>query len=92
MLAALTIVLAFGTSAMATTSTIYANVTGDIVLGGLFPVHRRGNDGESCGEIQASRESEGTEPGSGFVDGGVPRFRGRTVFNRWKRCCTLCDA
>ncbi|XP_076162365.1 metabotropic glutamate receptor 4 [Ptiloglossa arizonensis] len=59
MLAALTIVLAFGTSAMATTSTIYANVTGDIVLGGLFPVHRRGNDGESCGEIQGE---DGIQP------------------------------
>ncbi|XP_076640477.1 metabotropic glutamate receptor 6 [Colletes latitarsis] len=30
----------------------YANVTGDIVLGGLFPIHRRGSDGGSCGEIQ----------------------------------------
>ncbi|XP_043249724.1 metabotropic glutamate receptor 4-like [Colletes gigas] len=30
----------------------YANVTGDIVLGGLFPIHRRGSDGSSCGEIQ----------------------------------------
>ena len=32
----------------------YANVTGDLLLGGLFPVHRKGNDGNSCGEIQVS--------------------------------------
>ncbi|CAK9832016.1 Metabotropic glutamate receptor [Anthophora retusa] len=37
----------------------YANVTGDLVLGGLFPIHRRGNGGESCGEIQAE---DGIQP------------------------------
>ncbi|XP_076278520.1 metabotropic glutamate receptor 6 [Lasioglossum baleicum] len=31
---------------------IFANVTGNVVLGGLFPVHRKGSGGESCGEIQ----------------------------------------
>ncbi|XP_076662884.1 metabotropic glutamate receptor 6 isoform X2 [Andrena cerasifolii] len=37
----------------------YANVTGDIVLGGLFPIHRRGSGGESCGEIQVE---DGIQP------------------------------
>ncbi|KOC68808.1 Metabotropic glutamate receptor [Habropoda laboriosa] len=37
----------------------YANVTGDLVLGGLFPIHRKGNGGESCGEIQAE---DGIQP------------------------------
>ncbi|XP_063988055.1 metabotropic glutamate receptor 6-like [Diachasmimorpha longicaudata] len=30
----------------------YVNVTGDITLGGLFPVHRKGINGQSCGKIQ----------------------------------------
>ncbi|KAG9427873.1 metabotropic glutamate receptor 2 isoform X1 [Apis mellifera carnica] len=34
------------------TSVLYANVTGDLLLGGLFPVHRKGNEGENCGAIQ----------------------------------------
>ncbi|KAK1127663.1 hypothetical protein K0M31_003160 [Melipona bicolor] len=38
----------------------YANVTGDLLLGGLFPVHRKGNDGNnSCGEIQTE---DGIQP------------------------------
>ncbi|XP_076239392.1 metabotropic glutamate receptor 4 [Calliopsis andreniformis] len=37
----------------------YANVTGDVVLGGLFPIHRKGSGGESCGEIQTE---DGIQP------------------------------
>ncbi|XP_034186753.2 metabotropic glutamate receptor 6 isoform X3 [Osmia lignaria lignaria] len=37
----------------------YANVTGDFLLGGLFPIHRRGTGGESCGEIQTE---DGVQP------------------------------
>lgn len=33
---------------------LYANVTGDLVLGGLFPVHRKGINGENCGAIQVN--------------------------------------
>lgn len=36
------------------TSVLYANVTGDLLLGGLFPVHRKGNKGENCGAIQVN--------------------------------------
>lgn len=36
------------------TRVLYANVTGDLVLGGLFPVHRKGNNGENCGGIQVN--------------------------------------
>lgn len=51
----LAIVLLFGLSDEWTADrkqVTYVNVTGDIVLGGLFPIHRRGSGGESCGEIQ----------------------------------------
>ncbi|XP_076387481.1 metabotropic glutamate receptor 6 isoform X2 [Megachile rotundata] len=37
----------------------YANVTGDFLLGGLFPVHRKGIGGQSCGEIQIE---DGVQP------------------------------
>ncbi|XP_020721541.2 metabotropic glutamate receptor 6 [Bombus terrestris] len=37
----------------------YANVTGELLLGGLFPVHRKGNNGKSCGEIQGE---DGIQP------------------------------
>ncbi|XP_076754284.1 metabotropic glutamate receptor 6 [Xylocopa sonorina] len=37
----------------------YANVTGDLLLGGLFPIHRKGSDGQSCGEIQTE---DGIQP------------------------------
>ncbi|XP_053971463.1 metabotropic glutamate receptor 6-like isoform X2 [Hylaeus volcanicus] len=47
-----TLVLGCGVSSEGRVAVAYANVTGDIVLGGLFPIHRRGNGGESCGEIQ----------------------------------------
>lgn len=33
---------------------LYANVTGDLMLGGLFPVHRKGINGENCGAIQVN--------------------------------------
>lgn len=35
---------------------LYVNVTGDITLGALFPVHRKGINGESCGKIQVKSE------------------------------------
>ncbi|XP_023290686.1 metabotropic glutamate receptor 3 [Orussus abietinus] len=31
---------------------MYLNITGDIMLGALFPVHKKGSNGESCGKIQ----------------------------------------
>lgn len=37
---------------------VYTNLTGDFVLGGLFPVHRRGSGGQSCGEIQVSLDAD----------------------------------
>lgn len=48
--------------------TRYANVTGELLLGGLFPVHRKGNNGKSCGEIQVRYEGENRGPP------GVTRF------------------
>lgn len=36
------------------TRVLYANVTGDLMLGGLFPVHRKGNNSENCGGIQVN--------------------------------------
>lgn len=41
----------------------YANVTGELLLGGLFPVHRKGNNGKSCGEIQVRYEGESRAAG-----------------------------
>jgi len=32
----------------------YVNITGDFVLGALFPIHSRGSDSGICGEIQVS--------------------------------------
>nr|XP_033338555.1 metabotropic glutamate receptor 6-like isoform X1 [Megalopta genalis] len=37
----------------------YANITGHVILGGLFPVHRKGSGGNSCGEIQIE---DGVQP------------------------------
>ncbi|XP_011307133.1 metabotropic glutamate receptor 3 isoform X1 [Fopius arisanus] len=31
---------------------LYVNISGDITLGGLFPVHRKGSGGQRCGKIQ----------------------------------------
>lgn len=33
---------------------VYVNISGDIVLGALFPVHRKGFLGQNCGKIQVS--------------------------------------
>ncbi|XP_033223425.1 metabotropic glutamate receptor 8-like [Belonocnema kinseyi] len=38
---------------------MYVNVSGDIVLGALFPVHRKGINGDNCGKIQAE---DGIQP------------------------------
>ncbi|XP_015430249.1 PREDICTED: metabotropic glutamate receptor-like [Dufourea novaeangliae] len=59
----LTVILAFfGPSqkrCLAEGRATYVNVTGDVILGGLFPVHRRGSGGGSCGEIQIE---DGVQP------------------------------
>ncbi|CAL7952540.1 unnamed protein product [Xylocopa violacea] len=51
-----TMLFAFGLSDGRVT---YANVTGDLLLGGLFPIHRKGSGGESCGDIQTE---DGIQP------------------------------
>ncbi|XP_014203479.1 metabotropic glutamate receptor 6-like [Copidosoma floridanum] len=33
-------------------ASLFANVTGDIILGGLFPIHRKGSGSKPCGKIQ----------------------------------------
>ncbi|XP_043461432.1 metabotropic glutamate receptor 8-like isoform X2 [Leptopilina heterotoma] len=38
---------------------IYVNISGDIVLGALFPVHRKGFMGQNCGKIQSE---DGLQP------------------------------
>lgn len=38
----------------AATDARYLNVSGDITLGALFPVHKKGSDGNDCGQIQVS--------------------------------------
>ncbi|XP_017764397.1 PREDICTED: metabotropic glutamate receptor 6-like [Eufriesea mexicana] len=45
--------------AVSVRSVSYANVTGDLLLGGLFPIHRKGSGGKSCGEIQ---KEDGIQP------------------------------
>lgn len=39
-------------------SKFYVNVTGDITLGALFPVHRKGSNGANCGKIQVNIENK----------------------------------
>ncbi|CAG5104224.1 Similar to Grm4: Metabotropic glutamate receptor 4 (Mus musculus) [Cotesia congregata] len=46
------IFLTFITSNYLTAGKLYVNVSGDITLGALFPVHKKGSDGKSCGNIQ----------------------------------------
>lgn len=48
------IFLTFITSNYLTAAKLYVNVSGDITLGALFPVHKKGSDGKSCGNIQVS--------------------------------------
>ncbi|XP_076643046.1 LOW QUALITY PROTEIN: metabotropic glutamate receptor 6 [Halictus rubicundus] len=43
---------AFGLRSNAGGRVVFVNMTGNVVLGGLFPVHRKGSEGENCGEIQ----------------------------------------
>lgn len=45
-------VLLIATGAGLVDGKLYVNVTGDITLGALFPIHRKGSNGESCGKIQ----------------------------------------
>ncbi|XP_034939514.1 metabotropic glutamate receptor 3-like [Chelonus insularis] len=35
-----------------TIAKLYVNITGDITLGALFPIHRKGMNGDYCGKIQ----------------------------------------
>ena len=37
----------------------YLTYDGDIMLGGLFPIHKRGDQGEACGAIQ---DEDGIQP------------------------------
>ena len=37
----------------------YLNYSGDIMLGGLFPIHKRGEGGKACGGIQ---DEDGIQP------------------------------
>ncbi|XP_057342026.1 metabotropic glutamate receptor 3-like isoform X2 [Microplitis mediator] len=46
------VLFTFITSSYLTNAKFYVNVTGDITLGALFPVHKKGTNGESCGKIQ----------------------------------------
>ena len=48
------LVLLFVTLNAVAEASIYVNVSGDIVLGALFPVHRQGINGQNCGQIQVS--------------------------------------
>ena len=43
------------TTKTAQTLNLQARVEGDIMIGGLFPVHNKGTDGAACGEISEDR-------------------------------------
>ncbi|XP_046477673.1 metabotropic glutamate receptor 6 isoform X1 [Neodiprion pinetum] len=55
----LLILLAAATDARVAGMQPYLNMSGDITLGALFPIHRKGSDGEDCGRIQTE---DGIQP------------------------------